>query len=155
MGEHRRKDQGAVSGASAPLDVYRVVVCARAICDKQTDLLTFVDVHEAWTLPEDVLGQVIAVQAHFGVAGDGKYEVRASWRSESGGLSPAVDGTVDTLEVKGRQRFAVMQIQVPKSAGNYALVLEWRFPGDLWTRGAASAPITLIAAPAVSPPNRH
>ncbi len=128
---------------SPPLDCYRVIVCAAAICDQATNLLSFINVHEAWQFSAEMFGKNIPVQAHFALHGGGDYEVRLTWVNAEDKTEPASD-TTDTVVIDGRQRFCSPQVKIPATPGSYSLILEWRRQSShRWERGAARAPIDI------------
>lgn len=143
MGEHKHKSNGATQPKSneEPLDCYRVIVCSRGICDRETNLTTYVDVQEDVTLPKAVFGRHIPMQGHFGIVGTGTYEIRVVWANEEGVVKPAGD-THDRITIAGRQRFAAMTLAMPPDPGFWSLTLEWRHVGDLsWNPTLARCPI--------------
>lgn len=128
------------------LDIYRVIVCDVAIPNAANGLLTYVNVHEGWMVPEALFGTTRPVCALFSLAGFGDYEIRIVWVDEFGKHESAGD-QVDKITIKGRQRFASQTLKVPKRPGFYALTLEWRMVGDqAWTLGNGQCPIMMDVA---------
>jgi hypothetical protein len=126
----------------AHFECYRVVVCATALVDRATNMISYINLSNGWALAPEAFGQHLPFQAHFDIRGKGRYEVQLVWVDARGASSPAGDKS-DAVSVDGYVHFASPQIRCPSEPGEYDLVLEWRPEtlGAKWQRTTGRAPM--------------
>jgi hypothetical protein len=153
MGEHKHHTNGAAAHAemeTGGLDCNRVVFCEKALVDRQNlSMITFVNVIDAMTIPDEAFNTIVPYQGHFDVAGEGNFEIQVVWFSEENSKTTLPAGnTTDTLKgLHGRQHFAALQVILPKLPGIWSLMLEWRPVGETeWRRGRGFSTVTIVSA---------
>ena len=119
---------------TSELSCIRLVVCRRALVDRASNLVSYIDVVDDVVVDPGVLGTKVNLSVEAELVGQGSYEVALSWTDQDNASYRASDGG-SSVFTELRTRVSLTELILPPKAGTYILSVEYRrSKEDAWVK---------------------